>query len=298
MNRQDLVKGHFQTLQQDIIRQLESADGLGRFFSEEWQRPGGGGGITQILTGGRIIEKGGVNFSAVFGETPPGIKSGFGIDDENFFASGVSSVLHPENPYVPIIHMNVRYFELSGGRAWFGGGIDLTPAYVFHEDGVIFHQMLKDVCDRYDENWYTKYKENADRYFYIPHRKECRGIGGIFYDRLDASSDAEFERLMDFSLALGNLFAPLYTKFMKRHAEAPYTEIQKNWQLHRRARYAEFNLVYDAGTRFGLETNGRTESILMSMPPLAKWESNFAPVAGSEEENSQNYFSAPVNWIT
>lgn len=297
MNRREIIEKSYRGLQQNIIAALEQEDGKGFFSTETWERAGGGGGTTRLLTNGRIIEKGGVNFSAVYGKTPEAIKKGFSIEAEDFFASGVSIVLHPENPFVPIIHMNVRYFELSSGEAWFGGGIDLTPAYVFHEDGLAFHQALKSVCDQFDENWYPDFKARADRYFFLPHRQECRGIGGIFYDRIKPENDAEFEKLLSFSLALGNTFAPVYTSLMRKHGSRPFTEENKKWQLHRRARYVEFNLVYDAGTRFGLETNGRTESILMSLPPLARWESNFLPVAGSAEEKSQQYFSRPVDWF-
>lgn len=297
MERRELVENNFRNLQRSIIAELEKEDGKGEFSTENWERTGGGGGTTRLLTNGRIIEKGGVNFSAVFGKTPEPIKKGFSIDGDEFFASGVSIVLHPENPFVPIIHMNVRYFELSGGEAWFGGGIDLTPAYVFHEDGLAFHQALKNVCDQFDTSWYPEFKARADRYFHLPHRQECRGIGGIFYDRLKAGSEASFQRLLNFSLDLGNAFAPIYTGLMRKHGQKAYSDREKNWQLHRRARYVEFNLVYDAGTRFGLETNGRTESILMSMPPLARWESNLIPEAGSEEEKSQQYFSRPADWM-
>lgn len=295
--RRELVQQGFRKLQTDIIAALEAEDGKGRFTTEIWERPGGGGGITRLLTKGYVIEKGGVNFSAVFGETPEAIRSAFGIGADSFFASGVSIVIHPENPMVPIIHMNVRYFELSDGNAWFGGGIDLTPAYVFYEDGLAFHLALKEVCDRFDPEWYGLFKENADRYFRIKHRNESRGIGGIFYDRLNAREDKDFERLQEFSLAVGNTFAPVYTRLMRLHKKKPFTPKEKFWQQHRRSRYVEFNLVYDAGTRFGLETNGRTESILMSMPPMACWESNFTPEAGSEEEKSQQYFSNPVMWV-
>lgn len=297
MNRRELIQNSFKKLQQDIISFLEAEDGKGQFGTEEWHRPGGGGGITRLLTNGNIIEKGGVNFSAVHGETPKAIREGFGIASGEFFASGVSSVLHPHNPFVPIIHMNVRYFELSNGDAWFGGGIDLTPAYVFHEDGLAFHKSLKEVCDLYNTNWYPEFKSNADRYFHIRHRQECRGIGGIFYDRRNAAHDNDFQTLLNFSLALGNTFAPIYTSLMRKHGNRTYGDKEKEWQLHRRARYVEFNLVYDAGTRFGLETNGRTESILMSMPPMARWESNFVPEPGSAEEVSQAYFSHPANWV-
>jgi coproporphyrinogen III oxidase len=297
MERRSIIENSFRGLQQNIIAALEQEDGKGRFSTENWERTEGGGGITRLLSKGKIIEKGGVNFSAVYGKTPDAIKKGFSIDAEEFFASGVSVVLHPENPFVPIIHMNVRYFELSSGEAWFGGGIDLTPAYVFHEDGLAFHQALKTVCDRFDPQWYHQFKAKADRYFYLPHRQECRGIGGIFYDRIKPQNEKDFEKLLAFSLNLGNTFAPVYTTLMRKHSGKEFTEENKNWQLHRRARYVEFNLVHDAGTRFGLETNGRTESILMSLPPMARWESNFIPEAGSAEEKSQQYFSLPIDWI-
>lgn len=295
--RREIVEQGFRELQGRIIADLEKADGKGRFGTDIWERPGGGGGITRLLTKGNIIEKGGVNFSAVYGETPDTIRNAFQIGAEEFFASGVSIVIHPENPWVPIIHMNVRYFELSDGNAWFGGGIDLTPAYVVHEDGLTFHQALKEVCDRFHPEWYGRFKENADRYFRIKHRNESRGIGGIFYDRLNAREDEDFDRLWEFSLAVGNTFSPVYTMFMKKHGNSPWNEKHKFWQLHRRSRYVEFNLVYDSGTKFGLETNGRTESILMSMPPMACWDSNYVPEPGSEEEKSQRYFSNPAEWI-
>jgi coproporphyrinogen III oxidase len=296
-NRREIVKQGFRQLQSDIISALELSDGKGHFGTEIWERPGGGGGITRLLTKGNIIEKGGVNFSAVHGETPDAIKAAFGIGAEDFFASGVSIVIHPENPWVPIIHMNVRYFELSDGNAWFGGGIDLTPAYVVYEDGLSFHRALKEVCDQFDATWYSRFKENADRYFSIRHRGESRGIGGIFYDRLNAKEDKDFENLWKFSQTVGQTFAPFYTRLMNLYCNKPFGEKEKFWQLHRRSRYVEFNLVYDSGTKFGLETNGRTESILMSMPPLARWESNYVPEPGSEEEKSQQYFSNPVDWF-
>jgi coproporphyrinogen III oxidase len=296
MERKDLIKGWFQQLQASIIHALETEDGEGKFGVEEWNREGGGGGITRLLKEGRVIEKGGVNFSAVFGPTPEPIKASFRTSADTFFATGVSIVIHPFNPFVPIIHMNVRYFELSDGNSWFGGGIDLTPAYVFLEDGQFFHQTLKGVCDRFDPAWYSKFKENADRYFYIPHRKETRGIGGIFYDRLPAGDELNFQKLWNFTKAVGEAFAPTYTRLMSVRKNTPFSESEKFWQLHRRSRYAEFNLVYDAGTKFGLETNGRTESILMSLPPHVRWESNYAPSPGSREAESQGYFSRPFSW--
>lgn len=295
--RREEVAAWFSGLQAEIIASLEQEDGSGRFGTEEWERPGGGGGLTRLLTDGSVIEKGGVNFSKVFGPVPAPVKASFQTEAATFFATGVSIVIHPRNPYVPIIHMNVRYFELSDGQAWFGGGIDLTPAYVFEDDATEFHGSLRAVCDRFDPAWYPRFKAQADSYFTIRHRNETRGIGGIFYDRLPAADEAGFSLYWAFTRAVGEAFSPVYTRLMRRHKDQPFGEREKNWQLHRRARYVEFNLVYDAGTRFGLETNGRTESILMSMPPLARWESNFVPEIGSMEAKSQSYFSHPFSWI-
>jgi coproporphyrinogen III oxidase len=293
----DLVSAWFMDLQSSIIRQLEEADGHAVFSIENWNRPGGGGGITRLMTGGAVIEKGGVNFSAVFGETPAPVKASFRTEAEQFFATGVSIVIHPRNPFVPIIHMNVRYFELSDGQAWFGGGIDLTPAYVFPEDGKFFHTRLKSVCDQFGPDYYDLFKRQADDYFFIPHRNETRGIGGIFYDRFPANTPEKFQHLWAFTRAVGSLFAPTYVHLINQNRNKIWTEAHKNWQLHRRSRYVEFNLVYDAGTRFGLETNGRTESILMSMPPLARWETNYQPAEGTEEWKSQQYFKKGIQWV-
>jgi len=297
MSRKEKIAEWFRGLQTDIIQKLEAEDGIGKFGSENWERPGGGGGLTRLLVDGNIIEKGGVNFSAVFGETPAPIQKSFKIEGGDFFATGVSIVIHPINPFVPIIHMNVRYFELSNGQSWFGGGIDLTPAFVFEEDGKIFHQSMKNACEAYDAQAYRKFKETADDYFFIPHRNETRGIGGIFYDRMEAKDDAQFEKLWTLTQSVGSTFAPIYTHLMAKRKNMPWTEAEKQWQLHRRSRYVEFNLVYDAGTKFGLETNGRTESILMSMPPLARWESNYVPNEGTEEWKSQQFFRKGIQWV-
>ncbi|HOY95094.1 MAG TPA: oxygen-dependent coproporphyrinogen oxidase [Catalimonadaceae bacterium] len=297
MERKDEIKYWFRGLQSSIIQALEKEDGSGIFSEEHWERPGGGGGITRLLKDGSVIEKGGVNFSAVHGETPEPIKRSFQSDAKDFFATGVSIVIHSRNPFVPIIHMNVRYFELSDGNSWFGGGIDLTPSYVFHEDGVFFHSALKEVCDQFDMSWYPQYKSQADSYFYIRHRNETRGIGGIFYDRLAAKEPENFAKLWEFTKQVGSAFAPIYTTLMARRKDTPFTPEQKFWQLHRRSRYVEFNLVYDAGTKFGLETNGRVESILMSLPPMACWESNYVPTKNSPEFESQKYFDNSTDWI-
>lgn len=296
MNRRNEITSWFKGLQESIIQELENSDGIGKFQIENWERPGGGGGITRLCMNGAVIEKGGVNFSAVQGITPDPIKRSFQTEADSFFASGVSIVIHPINPFVPIIHMNVRYFELSDGQAWFGGGIDLTPVYVFEEDVRFFHGRLKDVCDPHNPIFYPEFKKRADDYFFIRHRNETRGVGGIFYDRMDAREDIQFARLWDFTKAVGSSFAPLYTEIIRRRRDIEWTEKEKWWQLHRRSRYVEFNLVYDSGTKFGLETDGRTESILMSMPPLARWESNYYPEPGTFEAESNEKFRKGIEW--
>ena len=288
----------YQQIQNEICLGLESADGSGKFIEEKWEREGGGGGRTRILQNGSIIEKGGVNFSAVHGKLPEPIKKSFGLAEDDFFATGVSIVIHPNHPWVPIIHMNIRYFEVSDTMKWFGGGIDLTPHYVIPEDAKFFHQQIKNVCDSYSLEFYPKFKKWADDYFFIKHRDETRGIGGIFYDRLTPeSSGISWENIFEFSKSVGKSFIPTYTELMNRNRHKNYTDEQKKWQFQRRSRYAEFNLVYDAGTKFGLETNGRIESILMSLPPQANWVYDFKPIKDSEEEKTLNSLKKEINWI-
>ncbi|GAB4018080.1 oxygen-dependent coproporphyrinogen oxidase [Spirosoma migulaei] len=293
----------FQGLQDRICQSLEEADGTGRFREDSWERPGGGGGRSRILAGGSVIEKGGVGFSAVHGEATEATLRALQLMDRTdtalptFYATGVSIVLHPRNPMVPIIHMNVRYFEMSTGHNWFGGGIDLTPHYVVDKDARWFHQSLKTVCDRHDPAYYTKFKPWADDYFYIPHRQETRGIGGIFFDYLKPTDTAHKADLFAFVQDVGNAFAPIYTHFMKQNRDLPFGEREKDWQLLRRGRYVEFNLVWDRGTKFGLETNGRTESILMSMPPQANWIYDFRTEAGSQEEKTVRQLQKGINWV-
>lgn len=287
----------FRNIQDHICKELERNDGNGRFMEDRWDRPGGGGGISRVMRHGNIIEKGGVNFSAVHGETPDRILNAFGLEKGEFYATGVSIVIHPENPMVPIIHMNIRYFELSTGTFWFGGGIDLTPHYVDKEDAHFFHQKLKAVCDKHDESYYQEFKHWADDYFFIKHRKETRGIGGIFFDHL--GEDKEFSKAdrLEFVKDVGLAFAPIYTHFMQKNARLPYGPREKEWQMLRRGRYVEFNLVYDRGTKFGLETNGRIESILMSLPAAAGWEYDFQPSAGSKEARTLELLKKGVSWI-
>lgn len=288
----------YQAIQDEITKGLTALDGKSTFVEELWNREGGGGGRTRIIQDGNILEKGGVNFSAVHGQLPEVIKKSFGVDDDQFFTTGVSIVIHPNNPWVPIIHMNIRYFELNEEVRWFGGGIDLTPHYVQEEDAQFFHQQLKDVCDQHQPNFYNDFKTWADNYFFIKHRQETRGIGGVFYDKLTPEKTGlSFEEIFNFSCDLGRSFVGIYTELVNRNRERAFGEREKNWQLLRRGRYVEFNLVYDSGTRFGLETNGRIESILMSLPAQANWAYDFKPEANSLEEKTLSLLKKDINWI-
>lgn len=296
----EYISEQLQNLQNNICSALEQADGKGKFAEDLWQRPGGGGGKTRILSNGNIIEKGGVNFSAVFGKVEEAMIRKLEMPEGEFFATGVSIVLHPHNPFVPIIHMNIRYFELQSKQKttyWFGGGIDLTPHYIDREDARFFHQNLKNTCDKFDDNFYPDFKKWADDYFFIKHRKETRGIGGIFFDRLQENQKHSKQNLYDFCLAVGETFAPTYTQLMQKNASIPYNEQHKQWQKLRRGRYVEFNLVYDAGTKFGLETDGRIESILMSLPQEAMWLYNFQPEAGSPEAQTLALLQKNIDWL-
>ena len=287
----------FKSLQDSICSELELADEKGKFEEDNWNREEGGGGRTRILQNGNVIEKGGVNFSAVHGEVPDFIGKDSGNTRGTFYATGVSIVIHPNNPMVPIIHMNVRYFEMSNGEWWFGGGIDLTPHYVNEEDAVFFHSTLKTVCDRHNSNYYPDFKKWADDYFFITHRNETRGIGGIFFDRLTQSTANSKEQLFAFIQEVGNSFVPSYTSLMNKNKNKSYTEENKQWQLLRRGRYVEFNLVYDKGTKFGLETNGRVESILMSLPQTAGWLYNYTPQPNSPEAQTLALLKKGFDWV-
>jgi coproporphyrinogen III oxidase len=288
----------YQHMQDHICAGLEQGDGQGRFKEDRWERADGGGGRTRIFENGAIIEKGGVAFSAVHGPTPEKILQKLGLATADFFATGVSIVLHPFSPMVPIIHMNIRYFEMENGTHWFGGGIDLTPHYIVPQDAKYFHEEVKKVCDQFDGEYYPKFKAWADDYFFVKHRDETRGIGGIFYDRLSAESDDQFQQILDFSLEIGRLFPRVYTHFMQKNSSLPFGQEEKAWQNVRRGRYVEFNLVWDAGTKFGLDTNGRTESILMSMPPHAEWTYMHEPKPGSKEEFTRNHLKKDIDWLT
>jgi len=294
----------YKQIQDEICTALETADGKAHFEQKEWERDGGGGGRTRVIQNGNIFEKGGVNFSAVHGRLPETIKNSLRVEQDDFFATGVSIVIHPNHPLVPIIHMNIRYFEMPSSFGfdkepvrWFGGGIDLTPHYVFEDDARYFHACLKSVCDAYNKDFYHRFKTWADNYFFIKHRNETRGIGGIFYDRLTATDGLSSETIYEFSKALGRSFIPIYTELVKRNRDKQFTDAQQQWQYQRRSRYAEFNLVYDAGTKFGLETNGRIESILMSLPPTAKWFYDYKPEPGSDEEKTLSLLKKGINWV-
>lgn len=294
------IRDWFKDLQRDICLQLEEADTAGKFIHDVWDRPGGGGGDTRLLTNGKIIEKGGVNFSAVWGKTPEHVLKSIQVpagENPEFFATGVSIVMHPFNPMVPIIHMNVRYFEMSNGTWWFGGGIDLTPHYVQPADAKHFHQQLKSACDNHHPSYYPEFKRWADDYFFIRHRNETRGVGGIFFDYLKGEAPFTRTSRFDFVKAVGNSFAPIYTYFMNNNHLLPFSENEKHWQNLRRGRYVEFNLVWDRGTKFGLDTDGRTESILMSLPPIAQWAYNYHPQPSSEEEKTLSFLRKGIDWI-
>lgn len=305
------ISNWLKELQHSICSDLEIADGYGKFGTENWIRNEGGGGISRVINNGKILEKGGVMFSAVYGEAPDFLlkEKDHAVTDAtigkpNFFATGISIVIHPLSPMVPIIHMNIRYFEMHGDdksgdkvTRWLGGGIDLTPHYIFDEDAKFFHSELKKVCDKHNGNYYTQFKKWADDYFYITHRNETRGVGGIFFDRLNTSNEMSFENNFSFWQDVGKAFTPVYVELINRNKKKAFNEQNKQWQLLRRGRYVEFNLVYDKGTKFGLETNGRIESILMSLPKFASWEYNFQCLKNSEEEKTLQLLKKGINWV-
>lgn len=287
----------FKDLQDYICEQLTVLDKTGDFEEDEWLREEGGGGRTRIFRQGRIIEKGGVNFSEVYGKVSDEMRANTEIRADEFLATGVSVVLHPFSPHIPIIHMNVRYFELSDGTYWFGGGIDLTPHFITVTGARAFHEGLKDVCDQFDSGFYPKFKDWADNYFFLPHRNETRGVGGIFFDHLRADNKITKEELLNFCVQLGQSFPKLYKKQIEFGIDKSVSEADLLWQSIRRGRYVEFNLVHDKGTKFGLVSGGRTESILMSLPPMAKWDYQFNShdIPGADETTS--LLRKGINWI-
>ena len=301
-SQKDRFYDYIQNLQDQICSALETADGQAQFQEDHWNRKGGGGGRTRVIENGAVFEKGGVNISAVHGELPDSMKAYFNVKEGSFFACGLSLVIHPKNPMVPTVHANWRYFELykdngSLADAWFGGGQDLTPYYLFEEDATHFHRVCKTACDKHNTSFYPKYKEACDRYFWNAHRDEARGVGGLFFDYLKETEEQSLAQWYDFVTEVGNSFITAYVPIVERRKNLSYTDEQREWQEIRRGRYVEFNLVHDKGTLFGLRTNGRIESILMSLPPHVQWQYNHSPEAGSEEDNLLQILKEPREWV-
>ena len=296
----EAVRDYLTRLQQTICDGLEQADGQARFHVDDWERPSGGGGSTRVLTDGDTFEQAGVNFSEVFGDSLPGSATAHRpeLAGRNFRAMGVSLVIHPHNPYIPTSHANVRFFiaekEGSDPVWWFGGGFDLTPYYGNREDCRHWHETAKAACDPFGEELYPRYKQWCDEYFYLKHRQEPRGIGGLFFDDLN---QPDFEQAFAFMRSVGDHYLPAYLPIVERRKGTEYGERERDFQLYRRGRYVEFNLVYDRGTLFGLQSGGRTESILMSLPPLVKWRYNWQPQPGSPEAELYDVYLKPRDWI-
>jgi coproporphyrinogen III oxidase len=284
------VAAYMKGLQDQISSAIEQVDGQ-RLREDAWSRQGGGGGRTRILEEGAIFEKAGVNFSEVHGNLPPEFAATIPLGSgTEFYATGVSLVFHPRSPMVPAVHANFRFLE-KGDAAWFGGGMDLTPCYPQAEDAIHFHRTIKAACDRHDPDYYRKFKKWCDEYFFLKHRGEMRGIGGVFFDYLQNDRAKDFAFVRD----LGDSFVNAYLPIVRQHMNEPYSAKHREYQLYRRGRYVEFNLLYDRGTIFGLETRGRTESILMSLPPLVRWVYDFKPEPGSVEEKALEFYQ-PRDW--
>jgi len=294
----DQVKTYLQELQDRLCTEIELLDGAATFKRDPWQRPAGGGGESRVLSGGDIFEQAGVGFSHVFGnEMPPSAtKHRPELAGKQFQAVGVSLVLHPENPYVPTTHANFRFFSAGEKNPvwWFGGGFDLTPYYPFREDVVHWHQAAKAACDPFGDDLYPRYKEWCDEYFFLKHRNEPRGVGGLFFDDLN---EPGFEESFAFLRSVGDSFFGAYAPIVKRRSDHPFGDRQRAFQLYRRGRYVEFNLIYDRGTLFGLQSGGRTESILMSLPPQVRWEYNWQPEPGSPEEDLYRNYLKANDWL-
>ncbi|HEC28426.1 MAG TPA: oxygen-dependent coproporphyrinogen oxidase [Gammaproteobacteria bacterium] len=293
------VKNYLLDLQERICKELEDEDGHATFQEDNWQRQQGGGGRTRILTNGSVFEQAGINYSCVSGQSLPPSATAQRPDlaGRSFQAMGVSLVIHPCNPYVPTSHANVRFFvaEKEGEEPvwWFGGGLDLTPVYLFEEDAIHWHTIIKAACDPFGDDVYDKYKKWCDEYFYLAHRGETRGVGGLFFDDLNEQG---FEKSFAFLKSVGDHFIQAYRPIVNRRKDNPFSQRQRDFQLYRRGRYVEFNLVYDRGTLFGLQSGGRTESILMSLPPLVKWRYNWQPADGTDEARLYDYLR-PIDWL-
>lgn len=301
-NKKENFLQFIETLQHDLCAGLEAADGEAKFIEDIWEREGGGGGHTRVMTNGKIIEKAGINRSAVHGKLSPAVQKQLNTTHDAFFACGLSLVIHPKNPHTPTCHANFRYFELydeAGGivDSWYGGGIDLTPYYLYRSDAEEFHQKLKAASDNFGDTVYAKYKQACDDYFYNTHRQEARGVGGLFFDYLRPSENVAPFDAEQYTMAIGNQFSNVYYPIVIRRGELPYTEAEKNWQEIRRGRYVEFNLIHDKGTLFGLRTNGRIESILMSLPPVVQWEYDHHPAPDSREAELLDVLKNPIEWV-
>lgn len=292
----DRSQAYFMGLQDRITGALEEIDGTGRFQEDSWTREGGGGGRSRVLTDGSVFEKAGVGYSNVYGEMSEEFAKQIPGSGRHFTACGVSLVLHPRNPMVPTVHANFRFIT-KGDRQWFGGGGDLTPYYPFREDVIHFHRVWRDVCTKHAPLIdYARYKKWCDDYFFLPHRGEPRGVGGIFFDNLETPDEATREKHFAFVQDAGNAFLDAYVPIVQRRMETPYTEEQRFFQEFRRGRYVEFNLIYDRGTIFGLKTGGRTESILMSLPPRVRWLYDFKPAPGTREAELYDVYLKPADW--
>ncbi|PWL39735.1 oxygen-dependent coproporphyrinogen oxidase [Flagellimonas aquimarina] len=298
----DKFYSYIQTLQDNITSKLEEIDGKAKFQEDIWKRSEGGGGRTRVIENGAVFEKGGVNISAVHGELPKSMQQYFGVENADFFACGLSLVLHPKSPMVPTVHANWRYFEMydKDGNVidqWFGGGQDLTPYYLFEEDGKHFHTICKKACDAHNPEFYFNYKKRCDKYFWNTHRNEARGLGGLFFDYCKATDTMKMEDWYNFVTEVGNSFLEAYIPIVLKRKALSYDQKHRDWQEIRRGRYVEFNLVHDKGTLFGLKTNGRIESILMSLPPHVQWKYDHHPEKGSKEEKLIQVLENPINWV-
>ncbi len=298
----DKFYNYIQNLQNTITSKLEKVDGKAIFHEDIWKRSEGGGGRTRVIQNGAVFEKGGVNISAVHGKLPETMRKHFGVEQGDFFACGLSLVLHPKNPFVPTVHANWRYFEMydeSGDMvtSWFGGGQDLTPYYLFEKDAKHFHQVCKTACDKHNLTFYPIYKKRCDEYFYNSHRNEARGIGGLFFDYCKETDEMSMQNWYNFVTEVGDSFLEGYVPIVEKRKEISFSQEHKNWQEIRRGRYVEFNLVHDKGTLFGLKTNGRIESILMSLPPHVQWVYDHHSEIGSEEEKLIKVLQNPKKWV-
>lgn len=298
----DLFFNYIQTLQLSVTKELERVDGKAKFRKDEWTREGGGGGLTMVIENGDVFEKGGVNISKVHGVLPEAMQKTLNVSAGEFFACGLSLVIHPKNPFIPTTHANWRYFELydENGNVvnqWFGGGQDLTPYYLDEEDCVHWHKTCKEACDKFSPEFYMKYKKECDKYFWNSHRNEARGIGGLFFDYLKPNDKMPVERWYAFVKEIGDSFLEAYVPIVEKNKNEIYTDTEKAWQEIRRGRYVEFNLIHDRGTLFGLKTNGRIESILMSLPPVVQWRYDYKPSPNSEEEKLLKVLENPREWI-